>query len=329
MDKQIVILMGDSAIKSALDDGLILDLIVRGSQVILISSDHSMISGAEEFVHRYPLFVQLVELAKSEAVTEAGWNDPSLLSDAQRSFRYDERELYRAGSSAGAQTRPDAALRAILVRQLGAAFWQALRQAAIQVIAEEAVKVYIVIVDTTYRMTGSGAFVPAIGRLQAVSGGFADQIEQLRVDVLVGARSVETGEPAASHARFGRLAAYAELVLAEERQITVGPELTLRPDFIANVIEIGAPGRGNGMIEDEIQARRALALAVRCYLTGGVGEELKSHYPFLTEQVTARVPATGERRRFAGLGAVEIVLEPRAAAEYFVAYVLCNLPPPR
>lgn len=322
----LVEILGDTAISAVVEDGLVDDLVRSKAQVILVTSQEEMARGHARLVTGHPNEAQVVMLPKPPCVTEAGWDDATLLSPDQRPFRYEELGLYLAGSSAGAQTRPDGAIRVVFSRDLPDRLWRALNRVCVRRTDGGKVTVRILVIVTTVRRTGSAALAPNLGHLQRQLEQFADAAE-FEVDILAGTRSVTKLEPEGGYARIGRLTAFAELALAEETDVSVLTGLGLRRDLVTHCYEVGSPGRGQGLIPDEVQARRALALAARALASGGIGGAIRARGPYTGGEARAVRKGTQERQRFSGLGVAEIRLEPAAARADLAAHLLANLPP--
>lgn len=321
----IVIVVGDEGIRLVLEQ--LLDLLSStGVQVVAVTSDRRTVRHLTPVVSRDPLHVQVVELDKYEGITEHGLNDDRLLTADQRQFLFDDPVLYAAGSDTGAVTRPEAAARTFLSRGLKRALERALKRATSRPHAHGILKVRVLVIATTYRNTGSGALAVLLGSFNVVSEEFR-RLARIELDVITGAQSVYHAGVEGLYAGIGRRAAHTELTVAEELGVPVGPGLTVPKSLVTHVIEVGAPGLHQGVIDDEEQARRALALTVRAYLAGATGEAIASQRPFSSSVVVQVHAESGVRTRFSGMGAVEVVFEPEAARDYLAAHMLAALPP--
>jgi hypothetical protein len=324
MAATILIVLGDSAIESFCEGRLHER---AGDQIIFVTSMQPMAATLERRFGARANRLQVVYLEKPEGVSDEHWDDQSLLTADERRFRFDDPARYRTDSTDGAASRPGAAMRGICSRDLPAAFTTAFTQVAVPPADADGLQVHVVVIATAYRMTGSAALPPLLGHLYRWSRDIR-RVAQMRVDLIIGAPSVIMREPAKSQGQQARLGVYGEIAVAEALQIEVGPALYVGQGMIAHIIEVGLPGHRNGMLRDDVQARRAYALAVRCFLLGATAREFRARFPHSTLAVTQRRAESGELMRFSGLGAMEVVLEPAAAREFLQAHLLATAPTP-
>ena len=105
--------------------------------------------------------------------------------------------------------------------------------------------------------------------------------------------SLVLSKPARVQAQHSRACFFAELEAAEEREAPVAVGTRLDGGWLGHVIEVGAPGRQNGLLEDEVEARRSLALAAEAVIEGGVADELHALTPLTTPLTCERRPGRG------------------------------------
>jgi hypothetical protein len=327
MASDIVVVVGDTPIRAIAESGLPLRAGPGERHWLFVTSEGRTAQELDELARRRPGHVSIVELRRPEAAGAPGWNDPAAIGPEQRAFRFEDRLRYQSGSIHGAQTRADAALRAIMSDRLEAAVEASVGAVLHPALDGEHLPVQVTVVLNLTRNTGSGAGVAVLGVIERVLARWRQHAD-FRVDVVAAAPSLVLSQPARSQALFSRACFYAELRVAEDRGVPVAVRTRLDGGWLGHVIEVGAPGRQNGLLRDEVEARRSLALVVEALIDGGVADELRALTPLTTPLTAELRPATGERTRFSGIGVAEVRLEPAEARRHFAAHVMAHLPPP-
>ena len=304
----------------------------RDVQVILITSDSSTYEQVQPYVTRDPLHVQAVHLGKYAALTPECWHAPGLVTREQEPFLYDDLGRYAAGNDAGAVSIADGAARVFFTSAVRQALDRAMtREMTRPLLHGEEANTRVTVLASAFRCTGCGATPPILAEIVAAAQRVLGRA-QVEIDVIIATQSVEHAGEDGRKAAVGRRALLSTLELAEGAGMAVGPALSLPPGRLGVIFEVGAPGLNRGMLPDDQQARQALALILELYALGPVSVLVDSRRMHTMEdylpQRTSTGADVGRRRRFAGLGALEVLWTPAAGRDYLAAHLLAGLPPP-
>jgi hypothetical protein len=327
MRYQLSVVAGDTAIRACLEAWAEGTALGGNDGLVFVTSNSATVHELQASLgSRFPGKVQVVHLSRHEGLEPGNWHNPALLPPAYKAFCFDTPAPYVDGTETGAQSRPEAYMRALLSKDLP----QALLTAITNLVTAHTggqLEIAIWLIVSTFRNTGSGALLPLLARLaQAIHHHHNNAVFQ--VNAVLATYSVDAQQEVdVRKAQVGGAAALTELTLAEELDLPISPELR-RLNLLRQVLIVGAPPRRQGLLPNVIEAQRALAQVLQ-FLSDqqSVGVMYTDLLPTL--RTGEQRKGSHERLRFGGVGALEIVLDPADAEEYLAEYLFAHLPVPK